>query len=102
MYANAQSASPLGIKLRQSVDGALTARNDMTQDQLQGICRQLSGTVKRQWGELTGNPRTVAAGVREVAAGKLQEQRGTVQQESRRQLEEFMSRNRDWRDLSRR
>lgn len=74
----------------------------MNRDQLHGICRQFSGTVKQQWGALTDDPLAVDAGTRERLAGRIQEQRGISAQESRRQLEDFLNRNRNWWDLSRR
>ncbi len=74
----------------------------MNRDRLHGICRQFSGTVKQQWGALTDDPLAVDAGARERLAGRIQEQRGISAQESRRQLQDFLDRNRNWWDLSRR
>ena len=74
----------------------------MNRDRLQGICRQFSGTVRQQWGALTDDPLAVDAGTRERLAGRIQEQRAISTQESRRQLEDFVDRNRDWWDLSQR
>lgn len=74
----------------------------MNRDRLHGICRQFSGTVKQQWGALIDDPLAADAGARERLAGRIQEQRGISAQESRRQLEDFLNRNRNWWDLSRR
>ena len=72
----------------------------MNRDRIQGICRQLSGAIKQQWGALTTDPRAAAEGVRDRALGKMQELRGLSRQEADRQLDEFMRRNRNWWDLS--
>ena len=74
----------------------------MDRNRLHGICRQFSGAVKQQWGALTDDPLAVDAGTRERLAGRIQEQRAISAQESRRQLEDFLSRNRDWWDLTQR
>jgi len=74
----------------------------MNRDRLHGICRQFNGTLKQEWGALTDDPLAVDAGKRERLAGRIQEQRAVSAQESRRQLEDFLSRNRNWWDLSRR
>lgn len=74
----------------------------MNRDRFHGIWKQFSGKVKEQWGTLTDDPLAVAAGTHARLAGRVQEQRGISKQEATRQLEDFMSRNRNWRDLSRR
>lgn len=74
----------------------------MNQDRLYGIWKQFRGTVKEHWGRLTDDPRTVAAGSRDRLFGSIQERRGISKQEADRQLEEFIGRHRNWRDLSRR
>lgn len=74
----------------------------MNRDRLQGIFRQFNGTLKQQWGALTDDPLAVDAGKRERLAGRIQEQRAISAQDSRRQLEDFLSRNRNWLDLSQR
>ena len=74
----------------------------MNRDRFHGMQKQLGGMVKEWWGTLTDNPLAVAAGTRDRLAGRIQERRGILKQEADRQLEEFLSRNRNWRDLSRR
>ena len=56
--------------------------------------------MKQQWGAFTLDPLAVAAGTLDRRAGRVQEQRGISRQEADRQLEDFMSRNRNWWDLS--
>ena len=74
----------------------------MNQDRVHGLCMQVSGKLKEQWGRLARDPRAVAAGKSDRFAGRILEQRGISAQEADRQLAEFMRRNRNWWDLSRR
>ena len=71
----------------------------MNQDRIQGVLKQTSGKAKQWWGRLTGNPGAIAAGARDLFAGRNQEQRGFSKQEADRQIEEFMNRNRNWWNL---
>ena len=72
----------------------------MNQDRINGIRLQFSGTLKEQWGRLTGDPRAVNAGKSDRFAGRILEQRGLSSQEANRQLDDFMRRNRNWWDLT--
>lgn len=72
----------------------------MNQDRFHGVCMQLKGALKVQWGRLSGDPGAVTAGKSDQFAGRVLEQRGISAQEADRQLKEFMRRNRDWWDLS--
>jgi len=74
----------------------------MNRDRIQGICKQLGGRLQERWGTLTGDRLTATAGARARLAGRMQERRGISKQEADRQLEDFLDRNRDWRDLSKR
>ncbi len=71
----------------------------MNRDRFEGHCRQLSGTVKEQWGKLTGDQLRVVAGKRDQLAGRTQERYGIVIEQAACQLKEFMDRNRNW-DIS--
>lgn len=71
----------------------------MNQDRFEGIRMRLGGTLKEQWGRLTGDPRAVASGRSDRFAGRILEQRALAARESARQLRDFMRRNRNW-DLS--
>ncbi len=99
MYANAQNTDPGKYTIHALMVDSKKDGIDMNQDRFQGIWKQFSGTVMEKWGTLTDNPRTVAAGVHDRFAGRLQEQRGISKQEADRQLEDFMIRNRDWQNL---
>ena len=58
----------------------------MNQERITEIRRQLGGLLSVQWGRLTG---------------RRMSQRAVAARESSRQIEDFMRRNRYWRDLSR-
>jgi uncharacterized protein YjbJ (UPF0337 family) len=72
----------------------------MNRDQLHGVLKQFSGSLKQQCGKLFANPRMEAAGTRELLTGRILERRGDTKQEGARQLQDFMHRNRAWSDLS--
>lgn len=72
----------------------------MNWDQLHGALKQFSGSLRQQWGELSGNPRTIAAGTRDLLAGRILERRGDSKREAALQLRDFIHRNRAWSDLS--
>lgn len=74
----------------------------MNQDRINGLCLKFSGTLRQCWGRLADDPQAVAAGKSERIAGRILEQRGSAAAEADRQLAEFMRRNRNWSDLSRR
>jgi len=73
----------------------------MNHDRINGIRLQFSGTLKEQWGRLTGDQLAVSAGRSDRFAGRILEQRGLSSQEADRQLDDFMRRNRNWWDISR-
>lgn len=74
----------------------------MNRDRWAGICKQFKGRLREHWGALTGDPQGAAAGTRDRLAGRIQEQRGIVKEASERELRDFQTRNRGWRDLSHR
>jgi uncharacterized protein YjbJ (UPF0337 family) len=68
----------------------------MNRDRLEGKWKQLSGSVREQWGRLTDDRLSVVAGRHDQLAGRYQEEYGITQEESKRQLREFLRRNRQW------
>jgi uncharacterized protein YjbJ (UPF0337 family) len=72
----------------------------MNQDQLEGLLKQLIGGARARWGVMIKDPLAIAAGKRDKLAGRVQEQRGNSKAAADRQLTEFLSRNRNWLDLS--
>jgi uncharacterized protein YjbJ (UPF0337 family) len=62
----------------------------MNWDQLEGKWKQLRGSVKQQWGELTDSDLDQIAGRRNVLVGKLQERYGMLREEAQRQADEWL------------
>ena len=71
----------------------------MNRDRFQGGWQQFTGKAKERWGAVTRNPLLAAEGSRQRLAGEVLEQRGISAQQSARQLEDFLNRNRHWHDL---
>lgn len=71
----------------------------MNQDRIQGICRQLIGTLKQRWGKLSGDSGALTAGTADRIAGRIREQRGVSKELADRQLADFLRRNRNWWNL---
>lgn len=62
----------------------------MNWDRIQGRCKRISGTLKKQWGQLTGDDLTIIAGERDQLAGELQRLGGLARDEAeKRQLAEW-------------
>ena len=72
----------------------------MNQDRLAGICMQFKGRLREDWGRVSMDPQSAAAGRRDQLAGRIQEQRGVVKEATARELKDFLARNRNWRRLS--
>jgi uncharacterized protein YjbJ (UPF0337 family) len=75
---------------------------DMNQDRFEGNWKQLSGKVREQWGRRTNDPQRELAGRRDQLAGRIQERYGISNEEAARQLNDFLDRNSNWWDLSKR
>ena len=71
----------------------------MNRDRVEGVCKQLIGRLRVRLGVLTSDQESIAIGRLDQLAGKTQEQYGLTQEVSNRQLEDFRSRNRDWKSL---
>jgi len=61
----------------------------MNEDIIKGKWKQLSGTVKEQWGKLTDDDATQAAGNREYLLGKIQEKYGVTKEKAEEQIAAF-------------
>jgi uncharacterized protein YjbJ (UPF0337 family) len=68
----------------------------MNLDRLQGMWQQFGGRMQEHWGTLIDDPAAAAAGRRGRLAGRILERRGFYKQQSARQLEHFLVRNRNW------
>ena len=71
----------------------------MNRDRVEGVCKQLIGRFRVRLGVLTSDQESIAVGKLDQLAGKAQELYGLTQEVSNRQLEDFRSRNRDWKSL---
>jgi uncharacterized protein YjbJ (UPF0337 family) len=72
---------------------------DMNRDRVAGSWKQFSAKVQEQWSRLRGDASGIDAARRTRLAGGFQVRRGMANEESERQLRDFLERNRDW-DLS--
>lgn len=62
----------------------------MNRDILQGNWKQLKGSIKEQWGELTDDDMMAAEGDFEKLAGRVQERYGITRDEAQRRVDEFL------------
>ena len=58
----------------------------MNQERCAGVWKQLTGSLKEHWGELTDNPLVALAGTRDRLAGRIQERYGISKEQSARPL----------------
>ncbi|MFZ5959911.1 CsbD family protein [Pseudomonas sp. QL9] len=64
----------------------------MNSDVIKGKWKQLSGTLKEQWGKLTDDDLRAADGHAEYLVGKLQERYGWTRERAEREVREFSDR----------
>jgi uncharacterized protein YjbJ (UPF0337 family) len=62
----------------------------MNKNVLEGKWKQLRGSIRERWGELTNDDLDQIAGNHERLAGVLQEKYGYTQMEAERQIEDFL------------
>ena len=62
----------------------------MNQNILEGKWKQLRGSLRERWGEITDDELDQIAGKRDKLAGILQERYGYTQMEAERQIDEFL------------
>jgi uncharacterized protein YjbJ (UPF0337 family) len=74
---------------------------NMNRDRIEGSWKQFGGIAREQWGRLIHDQSGVDAGRRDQLAGSVQVRHGISQDESARQVRDFLYRNRNW-DLSKR
>jgi uncharacterized protein YjbJ (UPF0337 family) len=65
----------------------------MNWEQVEGNWMQVKGKVKEKWGKLTDDDLTLAAGKRDVLAGRLQERYGIAKEQAEKDLEDFFARH---------
>lgn len=62
----------------------------MNQNILEGKWKQLRGSVREKWGDLTNDELDQIAGKRDKLSGFLQERYGYTQLEAERQIDDFL------------
>jgi len=67
----------------------------MNRNILEGNWKQIRGTIREKWGELTDDELDQIAGKRDKLAGVLQERYGYTQMEAERQIDDFLD---SWED----
>ena len=55
----------------------------MNEFRMEGLWRQLKGSARQRWGQLTRDPQTELSGHRDLVLGKIQERFGRVMDEVR-------------------
>jgi uncharacterized protein YjbJ (UPF0337 family) len=61
----------------------------MNWDQVEGKWKQVKGSVRKQWGELTDDDLTKMAGSRDKFVGVLQERYGIAKEEAQKRADEW-------------
>lgn len=68
----------------------------MNRDRIDGMFKQVGGSLREQWGRLTSDRLSIVAGRCEQLVGLAQSRRGVEIEQAERQLREFLHRNRQW------
>lgn len=61
----------------------------MNWDEIEGKWKQMSGSLRKQWGKLTDDDVEQVKGDRERLVGKIQEQYGIAKAEAERQVDQW-------------
>jgi len=61
----------------------------VNEDIIKGKWKQLAGSIKAKWGEITDNDLTQAEGNREYLVGKVQEKYGLSRDKAEEQVKDF-------------
>jgi uncharacterized protein YjbJ (UPF0337 family) len=64
----------------------------MDWDRIKGNWKQMTGKVKQQWGKLTDDDLTEAAGDREILEGKIQARYGYTKDQARQEVDDWFRR----------
>ncbi|MBQ0804743.1 MULTISPECIES: CsbD family protein [unclassified Sulfitobacter] len=65
----------------------------MNWDTIKGNWKQMTGKVKEEWGDLTDDDLTEAAGERDQLVGKIQAKYGIAKEEAEKQVDKFVSKH---------
>lgn len=63
----------------------------MNWDQIEGKWKQLKGSVRQKWGQLTDSDYEEIAGSRDKFIGRLQERYGYTRDKAEKELDEWMT-----------
>jgi uncharacterized protein YjbJ (UPF0337 family) len=63
----------------------------MNWDTVKGNWKQMTGKIKEEWGDLTDDDLTEAAGERDQLVGKIQAKYGIAKEEVEKQVDSFLS-----------
>lgn len=63
----------------------------MNWDTIKGNWSQMTGKVKEEWGDLTDDDVTEAAGERDQLVGKIQAKYGIAKEEAEKQVDNFVA-----------
>ncbi len=66
-------------------------RPTVNKDTIKGNWKQLTGSVKEQWGKLTDDDLTVVEGKRDQLIGRIQERYGIARDEAAKQVDSWES-----------
>jgi uncharacterized protein YjbJ (UPF0337 family) len=65
----------------------------MNKDILEGKWKQLSGEIRKKWGELTDDDLDQAMGQKDILIGKLQERYGYTREKAKAELDTWLKKN---------
>ncbi len=65
----------------------------MNWDTVKGNWKQMTGKVKEEWGDLTDDDLTEAAGERDQLVGKIQAKYGIAKEEAEEQVDRFAAKH---------
>ena len=63
----------------------------MNWDRVEGNWKQMTGTIKEKWGQLTDDDLTSIAGKRDQLEGKIQERYGIGKDIAKKQIDDFIA-----------
>jgi uncharacterized protein YjbJ (UPF0337 family) len=61
----------------------------MNSDQMEGKWKQMKGSIKSRWGNLTDDDLTVVEGQKDQLVGRIQERYGIARDEAQKQVDEW-------------
>jgi uncharacterized protein YjbJ (UPF0337 family) len=67
----------------------------MNSDQMEGKWKQMKGSIKSRWGNLTDDDLTVIEGQKDQLVGRIQERYGIARDEAQRQVDDWNRANAD-------